>query len=319
MGKKKDKKRTASYYIDFENVRGAGLDGVETLHDGDRVAVLYGSKDSALKIEQVQHVLDSPAKVEFIKVATGKHDALDFQLVALLFMDMKKNRDFFIISKDTGFDFAIRMAKARGMERVFRRESISGANLEPKKLPQPRRRKSAKRLPQPKQQPQQSTPQAPTQPEGQAEPASQQVAERQEPEQTAYQPQTAQQTPEQPAPAEQRQEQPAPQPQKRRRRRGGRKSGYRHAVEGVLARHLGESPTARQLDIVLSALEKCETKTQLYNFLRRSLGNEQGRELYARVKGCFEELRAIERPAAMQPRETERTETDATQQNTQQP
>ena len=72
MGSKKHaKKRPASYFIDFENVRGAGLNGVETLGEHDRVVVLYGSKDSALKLEQVQNVLSSPAKVEFIKVATG--------------------------------------------------------------------------------------------------------------------------------------------------------------------------------------------------------------------------------------------------------
>lgn len=147
--KKQGKRRPASYYIDFENVRGAGLDGVEALGKGDRVTVLYGSKDSALKLEQVQNILNSPAKVDFIKVATGKHDALDFQLVALLFMKMKKKRDYYIVSKDTGFDFAIRMAKVRGMGNVYRRETISGATLQPKQLPQGRR-KPAKRLPQPK-------------------------------------------------------------------------------------------------------------------------------------------------------------------------
>ena len=151
MGKKKEKRRSASYFIDFENVRGAGLDGVENLREGDRVTVLYGSRDSALKIDQVKHVMASPAKVEFIQVATGKHDALDFQLVALLFMKMKKSRDYFIISKDTGFDFAIHMAREKGIERVYRRESISGTTLEPKKLPG-RRRKPQRRLPQPRKQ-----------------------------------------------------------------------------------------------------------------------------------------------------------------------
>ena len=150
MAKKQAKRNPASYFIDYENVRGAGLTGVENLHKGDKVVVLYGSKDSALKLGQVQNVLNSPAKVEFIKVATGKHDALDFQLVALMFMKMKKKRDYYIISKDTGFDFAIHMAKARGLERVFRRETISGAKLEPKKLPQPKQTQAPKRLPNPK-------------------------------------------------------------------------------------------------------------------------------------------------------------------------
>ena len=150
MAKKQGKRRGASYYIDYENVRGAGLNGVENLRAGDKVVVLYGSKDSALKLGQVQNVLNSPAEVQFIKVETGKHDALDFQLVALMFLKMKKKRDYYIVSKDTGFDFAIHMANARGMNNVYRRETISGAKLETKKLPQPKQTQSPKRLPNPK-------------------------------------------------------------------------------------------------------------------------------------------------------------------------
>ena len=150
MAKKQEKRRAASYYIDYENVRGAGLNGVEDLRPGDKVVVLYGSKDSALKLGQVQNVLNSPAEVQFIKVETGKHDALDFQLVALMFLKMKKKRDYYIVSKDTGFDFAIHMANARGMNNVFRRETISGAKLETKKLPQPKQTHAQKRLPNPK-------------------------------------------------------------------------------------------------------------------------------------------------------------------------
>ncbi|MDO4533344.1 MAG: PIN domain-containing protein [Coriobacteriia bacterium] len=150
MGKKQEKRRAASYFIDYENVRGAGLNGVEDLRPGDKVVVLYGSKDSALKLGQVQNVLNSPAKVQFIKVETGKHDALDFQLVALMFLKMKKKRDYYIVSKDTGFDFAIHMANARGLNNVYRRETISGAKLETKKLPQPKQTQAPKRLPNPK-------------------------------------------------------------------------------------------------------------------------------------------------------------------------
>ena len=305
MGKKKEKRRAASYYIDFENVRGAGLDGVENLREGDRVTVLYGSRDSALKIDQVKHVMDSPAKVEFIQVATGKHDALDFQLVALLFMKMKKSRDYFIISKDTGFDFAIHMARAKGMERVFRRESISGATLEPKKLPGPRRRKPQKRLPQPrKQAPQNSA-------DGQQarqQPQSQAVDRRQAGQENAAGSAPQGDTPlndlpQSDAPQTDSPDSPRQSSRRRRRRSSGqrahqRKDAYRLAVEKTLGQQLGELPPAKQLDAIVAALESCDTKTRFYNFLRKEFGNEEGRELYQNVKGCFEELRAIERPSA---------------------
>ena len=359
MGKKKEKRRSASYFIDFENVRGAGLDGVENLREGDRVTVLYGSRDSALKIDQVKHVMASPAKVEFIQVATGKHDALDFQLVALLFMKMKKSRDYFIISKDTGFDFAIHMAREKGIERVYRRESISGTTLEPKKLPG-RRRKPQRRLPQPRKQGaqnaaegQQNGQQRDDKPQQQAD-SQPQVAQGQQQAQTdgkpqqGQQPQAAQgeqqaqanrreqrgkkqrkqdipaQDNEQSQQPDQAQNEPAQEKaqndasqaegkdsprqssSKRRRRRSSgqrsqqRKDAYRRTVEQTLSQQLEELPPAKQIDAILAALEACDTKTRFYNFLRKQLGNEEGRALYANVKGSFEELRAIERPNANQ-------------------
>lgn len=301
---KQQKRRPASYFIDFENVRGAGLNGVEELQKGDRVTVLYGSKDSAMKLEQVQNVLSSPARVEFIKVATGKHDALDFQLVALMFMNMKKKRDYFIISKDTGFDFAIRMAQARGFEHVYRRETISGATLEPKKLPQGRR-KPAKRLPQPKDAAAEQT---------QAAPAKQAKQTREKP--AAAKPEAkadAKPDAQAAAPAQapaavgtesaQPAEQAAPSKPARRRRRktttrqSQPKDPYRTEIERVLNRHLnGAQPTANKVDAIIAALETCETKARFYNHLRTTLGNEQGLALYRDVKGCFDQLQAVPRP-----------------------
>ncbi|MBE6470436.1 MAG: hypothetical protein E7000_01860 [Coriobacteriaceae bacterium] len=326
--KEREKRRPASYFIDFENVRGAGLDGVADLAKGDRVTVLYGSKDSALKLEQVQNVMNSPAKVEFIKVATGKHDALDFQLVALMFMNMKKKRDYFIISKDTGFDFAIRMAKVRGMEHVYRRETISGATLEPKKLPSPRRSRSAKRLPQPKDagQPQAretrgarrkgkpapaETPEAaapaPQQEQRTIEPAP--APQQEQPVATAAPAAQPDQQVAVTAPAVQPEQQampqgtaPTAQPAKssrRRRRKPAAKANqagtysYRQEIEKALAQHMESVPPANQVDAIIAGIEKCETKARFYNYLRGTLGNEQGLSLYRDVKGCFEQLRAI--------------------------
>ena len=317
---KQAKRRPASYFIDFENVRGAGLNGVEALAKGDRVTVLYGSKDSALKLEQEQNVLSSPARVEFIKVATGKHDALDFQLVALMFMNMKKKRDYFIISKDTGFDFAIRMAKARGFESVYRRETISGASLEPKKLPQGRR-KPAKRLPQPKDAGTQQAKATPASPENATAntPSRKQKAPAGQPEaaptanpalegQATLTPKPqaapAEAAPMNAAPAAPETPAASPKPSRRRRRKSTSrqaqpKDPYRTEIERVLNRHLsGSLPTANKVDAVIAGLEKCETKARFYNYLRGALGNEQGLSLYRDIKGCFDQLQAVERPSS---------------------
>lgn len=266
-GQRVAKRRPTSYYIDFENVRGAGLTGVENLGKHDRVVVLYGSKDSALRISQVENVLASPAKVEFIKVSTGKSNALDFQLVAVLFMKMKKKRDYVIVSKDTGFDFAIGIAKRRGAYNVRRQQTISGELLEPKKLPQPKQAQ-AKRLPQP------------SQSQG---------------EQGKQQPKAAQAGKEQPQAEQQPKQQAQKKPTKPQK---PPKDPYRLAVERVLAKHLGGLPPAKRVEIVLTALDSCETKAKFYNYLRGNMGNEQGLAFYRDIKGCFEQLRAIEKEPA---------------------
>lgn len=348
MAKKKDGKRPASYYIDYENVRGAGLNGVENLRAGDKVVVLYGSKDSALKLEQVQNVLNSPAKVQFIKVATGKHDALDFQLVALMFLKMKKKRDYYIVSKDTGFDFAIHMANARGMQNVFRRETISGAKLETKKLPQPKQTQAPKRLPNPKKaralqagkqvqgqqekqaadvaptpapaviagapavpvekrprrrrQAKQEQPVKPEQQEAQPVPVAPEPLEPLEPPTTFEQPEAQFELNPVPSPEAPAEQTPEQRPSSRRRRRKPTtstpkplKDQHRLDIERILVKQLGGLPKADRVEIVIAGLEKAEAKTQFYNFLRSKLGNEQGRTFYNDLKGCFDDLKAVEK------------------------
>jgi hypothetical protein len=326
----REKKRPTSYFIDFENVRGAGLSGVENLGPKDRVVVLYGSKDSSLRISMVECVMHSAATVEFVKVATGKPNALDFQLVALLFMNMKKKRDYVIVSRDTGFDFAIRVAREWGSANVCRQQTVSGELLEQKKLPQP---KQVKQLPQTKKQrPGQQQKQQVAQKNQSPLPVEQPLS--------GFVPETGVVEAEAPAT-----DAAKPATERKRRRRSGRgrqgaaniaqvplhenppqapaaeanptlaaavesveetqppafanrvvdseKDPYRQQVEDVLVRHLGALPPEKRVDLVIIALRKCETKAAFYNYLRGNLGNEQGRAFYREVKGCFEQLHAL--------------------------
>ena len=186
--------------------------------------------------------------------------------------------------------------KQRHHERVFRRESIAGATVELKQLPQPRRSR-AKRLPQPKD----AAPAANT---GKAE---QDAA----PDQAEAVAQDA--TPQEGA------ANPQPSRSSRRRRRKSStsratkaakaaKDPHRVEVERILARHLGGLPVAKKVDILIAALEKTDTKGRLYNFLRGNLGKEEGLSFYRDVKGCIDDLRAIECPAKPEqaPEPTER-------------
>ncbi|MBP3781793.1 MAG: hypothetical protein J6I68_00940 [Butyrivibrio sp.] len=100
------------YLIDYENVHKEGLEGAEALSRSDRVIVFYSVKADSISIDTLNKC---KAKIEFIKAEVGTLNAMDFQLVGYLFYHMKKNRDYYIITRDQGFRAILNMAKNLGM------------------------------------------------------------------------------------------------------------------------------------------------------------------------------------------------------------
>ncbi len=100
------------YLIDYENVHKEGLEGAEALSRYDRIILFYSVKADSISIDTLNKC---KAKIEFIKAEVGTLNALDFQLVAHLFYNMKKNKDYFIITRDQGFRAILKMAKNTGV------------------------------------------------------------------------------------------------------------------------------------------------------------------------------------------------------------
>ncbi len=100
------------YLIDYENVHKEGLEGAEALSGYDRIILFYSVKADSISIDTLNKC---KAKIEFIKAEVGTLNALDFQLVAHLFYNMKKNKDYFIITRDQGFRAILNMAKNTGV------------------------------------------------------------------------------------------------------------------------------------------------------------------------------------------------------------
>lgn len=118
------------YYIDYENVKGAGTEGIDGLSVDDRVKIFAKGKSDAMKFDDIKLIMTSKAKVVIDDVVTGTKNALDFQLLADLLVDVFDNRKanvsarYCIISKDKGYDPAILQMKKRGIDCVTRAESI---------------------------------------------------------------------------------------------------------------------------------------------------------------------------------------------------
>lgn len=112
------------FYVDYENVQSVGLDGLDELTDQDKVIILYSTHADSMKIDIVKQLQNTKARVSFVEADTGTTNALDFQLITLLFIELNAEDEFLIVSKDTGFDAAIKMAKRQEYSNVRRVRNI---------------------------------------------------------------------------------------------------------------------------------------------------------------------------------------------------
>lgn len=118
------------FLIDLENVKNNGLDGIEQLSEEDNVIVFYSDKADTLKIDVIQKIGEGKAHVIFIKADNGTPNSLDFQLITYLYYNLAKGAEenqYWIISKDTGYEASIRMAKKLGLISVHRAPAIINA------------------------------------------------------------------------------------------------------------------------------------------------------------------------------------------------
>ena len=96
----------ALYYVDFENVHAGGLKGIEELGRKDEVYIYCRETDvKGIESKLKQKEIKALVKCKIVDGVTK--NALDFELLSDLFI-CKKHDIRIIISKDKGFDAAIR-------------------------------------------------------------------------------------------------------------------------------------------------------------------------------------------------------------------
>ena len=97
------------FFIDLENVRSNGLEGVLSLEADDQVLVFYSENANNLTIPTLENINNSKATVKFINTNFVGSNAMDFQIVSLLgaMIERHKQGFFSIISHDNGFKSAL--------------------------------------------------------------------------------------------------------------------------------------------------------------------------------------------------------------------
>ena len=115
------------YYIDYENVNSFGLKGAQLLGSDSKIYILYSKKADNVKIDVLSELMKSKAEIHFLPVHVGTPNALDFQLITLLFLGYQNENHYFIISKDSGYDCCIRTAQECGAPNVRRFKDIESS------------------------------------------------------------------------------------------------------------------------------------------------------------------------------------------------
>ena len=98
------------FFVDYENVKASGLDGLLELNSIDEVFIFYSDNASCITFDIHRNLNETEAKINFQKVDVGSKNALDFQLSSYLGFIINENLNkgnentsYFIVTKDSGF------------------------------------------------------------------------------------------------------------------------------------------------------------------------------------------------------------------------
>ena len=122
----------AAYYVDYENVGSNGLLGLEKLTKDDRLILFFSDHADTIKMDVVQSLMKTPCQVEFYKIERGTQNALDFQLITMLYTVETGKEPCYIISKDNGYDASIKMAQKLNLRHIQRKNTIEQATRQEK-------------------------------------------------------------------------------------------------------------------------------------------------------------------------------------------
>ena len=106
------------FYVDFENVKDSGLNGIAKLEHDDVVRIYYSEDANRITFGTHRRIIESPAQFEYVRMRKdlkGVKNALDVILMNDLSERMieDKNAEFFIVSDDGDFDNYIQEKQRR--------------------------------------------------------------------------------------------------------------------------------------------------------------------------------------------------------------
>lgn len=118
------------YFVDYENVKTTGLNGINKLEQNDKVCILYSENADTLTFGLHKRINESKATITYQKVEVGSKNALDFQLVTFLGYEIANSNGekYYIVSKDSGFNSVCNYWKRRRID-ISLVADLTGLNI----------------------------------------------------------------------------------------------------------------------------------------------------------------------------------------------
>ena len=98
------------FLIDYENVNERGFKGILNCQKEDLIYIFYTKNGSTLSFDSHKLLEEAKPKIDYFNAENGSKNALDFQLSSFLgyLITNHPNEQFYIISKDKGYEVLIR-------------------------------------------------------------------------------------------------------------------------------------------------------------------------------------------------------------------
>ncbi len=111
------------FLVDYENVKLDGFNGIENRKKTDSICIFYSMNADKMSFDVHAILSNTKAAVSMQKVRVGYKNALDFQLSSFLGYaisqcaeNCKKKVNFYIVTKDNGFNCLIDYWKKQGTD-----------------------------------------------------------------------------------------------------------------------------------------------------------------------------------------------------------
>ncbi len=106
------------FFVDYENVKNLGLEGIETLSEDDTVIIFYSQNANTITFETHKKLCAAKANIIFERVNVGLKNALDFQLSSYVGYIMGKTEEYeanyYLVTNDAAFSVIGRFWSRKG-------------------------------------------------------------------------------------------------------------------------------------------------------------------------------------------------------------